>query len=138
MKLEGLVILAFYLQFGLQLLHQNFQPRNLYPQFLNVRCGPCGTRAGAWSCWWSLRSACVALLHECLGQSARPDVVCGRDSAGGGAVCAGAGGGTIRGAAGAENKLLNEGTAIGRSDGCCNAGAPWPIKFFTREINSCG
>src|SRR5260370_26360218 len=62
----------------------------------------------------------------------------GRDSAGGGAVCTGDGGGTIRGAAGAENKLLNEGPAIGRSDGCCNAGALWPIKFFTREINSCG
>src|SRR5260370_27976816 len=86
--------------------------------------------------------ACGApALLCCTNASARArgqTLSAGRDSAGGGAVCTGDGGGTIRGAAGAENKLLNEGTAIGRSDGCCNAGALWPIKFFTREINSCG
>src|SRR6267378_3217071 len=81
--------------------------------------------------------ACGApALLCCTNASARArgqTLSAGRDSAGDGA-----GAGTIRGAAGAENKLLNEGTAIGRSDGCCNAGAPWLIKFFTREINSCG
>src|SRR5258708_35581164 len=64
-KLKGLVILAFYLQFGLQLLHQNFQPRNLYPQFLNARSGACATMASAGGYRWRLRSSCVARLTEC-------------------------------------------------------------------------
>ena len=49
------------------------------------------------------------------------------------------GGETERGAGGA-NRLLREGTAIGRSEGCCSRRpeAPWPIRFFTRVMSSCG
>src|ERR1700686_5387192 len=83
----------------------------------------------------------TAALPCCTNASARArgqTLSAGRASAAGGAACDCTGGGTMRGAAGVENKLLNEGTAIGRSDGGCSTGEACPIRFFTREINSCG
>src|SRR5260221_208159 len=85
----------------------------------------------------ALGEDCGAVAFPCCtnaSASARGQTLsAGLDSAAGGMACIGAAGGTMRGAAGAANKLLNEGTAIGRSDACCIAGAPWPIRFFTRE-----
>src|SRR4029077_19446539 len=71
-KLECLVVLAFDLQLGLQLFHQDFEARNLHAQFLYVGGSSSGARTCCLSGRWSLRRGRIPLLHESLGQRARP------------------------------------------------------------------
>ena len=75
-QLERLIVLAFNLQFSLQLFHLNFQARNLDAQFLDIRGCSCCARRGIWSRRGGLGSSRIALLYKRLGQRARPDVVC--------------------------------------------------------------
>ena len=72
-EFEGLVILALDLEFGLELLDQEFEVRNFCTKFVNVGGGGCG----AVSRWRGLRRRLlgggVRLLRESFRQGAGPD-----------------------------------------------------------------
>ena len=75
-EFQGLVVLAFDLEFGLEFFDQEFEARDFSAEFVNVG----GGRAGAMSLrrvllLRRLRRLRVVLLRESFGQGAGPDGV---------------------------------------------------------------